>query len=400
MQKTKWILAFVVVGLVISPPCYAHWTITYGGSDSDRAHSIQQTSDGEISETSAVMGDSSVGRALSSGVSADTALFAQGTVADTSSFSVYAPPTYDATGNWTYSTTNNWAVGCLPAKDRRGIMTITQTGEEVRAVAGPLKWKGTVSGPDYTISTKYPEEGGITELTANFTLSSSTFGSGAATWYWTDGIYSCHGGSDFTMVKALTLEVPNGGELVPSGSTYIIQWYAPPELATFKLKYSMNNGTTWKPIDSGITDTSYDWTVPIPPKDKKKCLVKVIGYDGWGEKVGVDKSDAPFTIAVVEVTSPNGGEVLISGDPHTITWTTNETKEPVTKVVLKYTKNGGKRWKKIETLTENTGTYDWTVPDVPKTKIKCKVKVVLKDARGNTVGSDTSDSYFTIEPAP
>jgi hypothetical protein len=194
------------------------------------------------------------------------------------------------------------------------------------------------------------------------------------------------------------LIAPNGGEALSSGSNYTIEWDAPLEMVSFKLKCSLNNGGTWKPIEGGITDTSYDWRVPTPPEDKPKCLVKVIGYDGWGEKVGVDKSDAPFTIAVVEVTSPNGGEVLISGDPHTITWTTNETKEPVTKVVLKYTKNGGKRWKKIETLTENTGSYDWTVPDVPKTKSKCLVKVVLKDAKGNTVGSDTSDGYFTIQP--
>jgi hypothetical protein len=40
------------------------------------------------------------------------------------------------------------------------------------------------------------------------------------------------------------------------------------------------------------------------------------------------------------------------------------------------------------------------VPDVPKTKGKCIVKVVLKDASGQSVGSDTSDSFFTIEPIP
>lgn len=201
----------------------------------------------------------------------------------------------------------------------------------------------------------------------------------------------------FTVVP-VTLTTPNGGEVIPSGSKYTIQWVPPLGMVSFKLKYSMDNGTTWKPIESGIVDTSYDWPVPTPKKNKKKCLVKVIGYDGSDEKIGADKSDAPFTIAVVEVTSPNGGEVLISGDPHTITWTTNETKEPVTKVVLKYTKNGGKKWKKIDTLTENLGFYDWTVPDVPKTKNKCKVKVELKALSGKTVGSDTSDGYFTIQP--
>jgi hypothetical protein len=197
------------------------------------------------------------------------------------------------------------------------------------------------------------------------------------------------------------ITAPTGGETIPSGTSYTICWVAPPEAVSFKLKYSKNNGRTWKPIASEIADTSYEWTVPIPPENKKRCLVKVIGYDGSDQKVGADKSDSTFTIEVVKVTWPNGGETLTSGDIPTITWTTHETKKDVARVILKYTENGGRTWNKIATLDGNTGSYDeWTVPDVPKTKNKCKVKVVLKDAKGNKVGSDTSDGYFTIEPTP
>ena len=203
------------------------------------------------------------------------------------------------------------------------------------------------------------------------------------------------------VIDEIVLLTPNGGEVIPSGSTYTVQWYTPSDPVSFKLKYSMDNGNTWKTIGSGITDTSYDWTVPTPPKNKTRCLVKVVAYDASEVKVGADKSNSKFTIEVVKLTSPNGGEVLTSGDQHTITWTTHETKSPVAKVILKYTKNGGNTWNKIVTLDGNPGIYDdWTVPNVPKAKIKCKVKVVLKDARGNKVGSDTSDSSFTIEPAP
>jgi hypothetical protein len=129
----------------------------------------------------------------------------------------------------------------------------------------------------------------------------------------------------------------------------------------------------------------YDWTVPTPIKNKMKCLVKVIRYDDSDKKVGADKSDSTFTIDVVKVTSPDGGETLTGGGLHTITWQTNVTKKPVEKVVLSYTKNGGRKWKKIETIVgSNPGTYAWTVPVVTKIKSKCKVKVVLKDAKGNT----------------
>jgi hypothetical protein len=310
--------------------------------------------------------------------------------------------TYDATGIWSYSTTNNWVnpgtAGCTAQADETRTVTVTQTGNTVELVADGITFTGSVGGAYYTLSASYPEDGGTTTMHFTFTLSSSTSGSGTVTWSWTDGTRSCNGGSDLTITKPLALEAPNGGEVIPSGSNYTIEWEAPLEMAIFKLKCSMDNGKQWIPIDSGITDTSYDWTVPTPPKNKTKCLVKVIGYNASGKKVGADSSDAPFTIEVLTVTAPSGGETCTSGDPYTVTWTTNGTKKPVEKVVLKYTQNGGKKWKKIDRLAEDTGTYEWTVPGVPKAKGKCLVKVVLKDANGKTVGSDTSDGYFTIEP--
>jgi len=206
------------------------------------------------------------------------------------------------------------------------------------------------------------------------------------------------GADEYVLYSAIILTAPNGGEAIPSGSTYSIRWGAPPDAVSFKLKYSLDNGKSWKLIDSEIADTSYDWTVPTPKNNKKKCLVKLIGYDDSDAKVGADKSDAPFTIAVVEVTSPSEGDSLISGIPYTIEWDTHGTKRSVEKVKLLYTKNGGEKWIPIHTFTgENPGFYEWIAPDVPKTKSKCKVKVVLKDANGNTVGSDTSDAYFTID---
>jgi hypothetical protein len=202
------------------------------------------------------------------------------------------------------------------------------------------------------------------------------------------------------LVLPIILTSPNGGEVIPSGSLYPIQWVAPTAAVTFKLKYSLNNGKTWKLIEGGITDMSYDWTVPTPKKNKTKCLVKVIGYDVSGNQVGTDESDGMFTVEVLTLTSPNGGETLTSGNPHTITWTTNGTKKPVAKVILKCTTNGGRTWKKIHTELGDPGSYGWTVSDVTTTKDQCRMKLILKDARGRTVASDVSDVYFTIGPSP
>jgi hypothetical protein len=215
--------------------------------------------------------------------------------------------------------------------------------------------------------------------------------------------YDGHDYEIFLASPRITLLLPNGGEIIPSGSTYTIQWGAPSQATKFKLKYSVDNGTTWQLITPDfVTGTRHDWKVPTPTNNKKKCLVKVIGFDSKGKKVGADKSDTAFTIEVVKLTSPDGGEILTSGEQFQyITWATYGTKNPpVASVVLFYTLNGGTTWKRIDTLPDNPGSYEWTVPPLGVTKNYCKVKVVLKDVSGISVGKDVSDSSFTIQPAP
>jgi uncharacterized coiled-coil protein SlyX len=96
--------------------------------------------------------------------------------------------------------------------------------------------------------------------------------------------------------NGLTLISPNGGETISSGSNWTIQWEAPVGAVSFKLTYSVNSGSTWKFIDSGITGSSYKWTVPVPGKTKEKCLVKVTGFNAQAEKTETDESDSHFTI--------------------------------------------------------------------------------------------------------
>jgi cysteine-rich repeat protein len=196
-------------------------------------------------------------------------------------------------------------------------------------------------------------------------------------------------------LESCTLLSPNGGETIPSGSIYTIRWTAPPGAVKFTLKYSINNGSTWKLIASNRTGTSYDWHVPTLSNNKTNCLVKVIGFNSSGAKVGEDISDSTFTIEVIKVTSPDGGEILTSGGTHTITWLTNGTIRPVANTKLFRSINGGTSWTAIKTVSGNPGSYIWTVPNVSSSN--CKVKVVLKDSGGVTVGSDMSDGVFTIQ---
>jgi hypothetical protein len=205
--------------------------------------------------------------------------------------------------------------------------------------------------------------------------------------------------ANFTAIDYWSLISPATGAKVPSGQQALVQWTAPSAATKFKLLYSLNNGATWTIIGKNIAARTQPWSVPASVKDKKKCLLKVVGFNDAGVKVGKFISGL-FTIeGSVKVITPNGGNDLISDSLYSIDWQTGSSiSGSVAKAVLHYSLNGGATWKKIVALQGNPGTYDWTVPGVPAAKNQCLVKVTLKDAAGTTLGQDISDLYFTISP--
>ena len=191
---------------------------------------------------------------------------------------------------------------------------------------------------------------------------------------------------------------PNGGETIPVGSSYTIAWGAPTQASKFKLHYSINNGATWKLIAGDVIGTSYSWKVPLLKNTQIRCRVRVIGYDSKGVKVGEDRSDSTFTIQGVRVTSPREGLALTSGTTGTITWETIGTVGAVQDTQIYCSKNGGTSWRLITTVPGNLGSYGWSVPAA--STATCKVKVVLRDSKRNTLTTGISDGYFTIQTPP
>jgi C1A family cysteine protease len=224
-------------------------------------------------------------------------------------------------------------------------------------------------------------------------------------WGWCNGNppYPCGAGSIYypsdVLPVAVTLTSPNGGDYLESGGTFDITWNPPYNAGDYDLYYSLNGGDTWNLIEQYVTGTNYLWNVPILPNNKSKCLIGIADFysNKW---MSEDISNARFSIEVVELTSPNGGESVPSRGSWEITWTTNVTKNPVGSVKLYYTMDNGLTWKPIITLADDPGSYLWPVPPVGGDKTKCKVKMVLKDAMGNMVGNDTSNDTFTITHGP
>ncbi len=195
----------------------------------------------------------------------------------------------------------------------------------------------------------------------------------------------------------LALLSPNGGDSIPSGGSHTIQWSVPQGAVSFDLEYSVNAGNTWRPLAGGLTGSSYDWAVPVVAGNKRKALVRVTAYDGNGSPARSDTSDAWFRIEVVSLRSPDGGESYNRGDPVTIYWDTNETKTPITKVVLKYHQVGGTGWNLITVINgSNPGSYIWTIP-AGFTPGDYRLKINLWDGNKNRRGADKSDGAFQVQ---
>jgi hypothetical protein len=101
----------------------------------------------------------------------------------------------------------------------------------------------------------------------------------------------------FTKFGKIKVLAPKAGDVILAGSTTTIWWGAPAKAAKFRLRYSLNGGTTWTTIASNVIGNTYLWSVPVPPATMTRCRVKVIGFNAKGVRVGAANSGR-FTISV------------------------------------------------------------------------------------------------------
>jgi hypothetical protein len=87
--------------------------------------------------------------------------------------------------------------------------------------------------------------------------------------------------------------------------------------------------------------------------------------------------------------SPNGDDKVLVGNTYPIQWTSG-TAMGISDVRLEYSIDNGQNWIEIA-IVENSGIYDWQVPDVESDQ--CLVRV--EDTQGSYT-TDTSDATFMI----
>lgn len=201
----------------------------------------------------------------------------------------------------------------------------------------------------------------------------------------------------FTINAAVRVTAPNGGESwqVGNPATQQITWVASGTSSFVTIEYSIDAGNSWTVISNSVSATSgsFNWTIPNTPSSQ--CLVRVRDNN---TPCMADISDNLFTIVAptpqITVTSPNTAVTWYVGFSNTIQWTSQYVTNPF--VAIDYSTDGGVTWTVITTSTNNSGSFNWTVPNTPSSQARVRVK----DAANPTI-FDISNVNFTIAvPVP
>ncbi|NLH17941.1 MAG: hypothetical protein GX455_15295 [Phycisphaerae bacterium] len=142
--------------------------------------------------------------------------------------------------------------------------------------------------------------------------------------------------------------------------------------------------------------TSFQYTCLVGTK----YYFRLCAYNANGESAYTDTVEITpmMELKTIGITSPNGGETLVSGQIHTIRWTNYNN--PAAQVTIHLSTDGGSSWRQppIVTNLSNAGTnksFDWVVPNIHSSR--CVLRVA--DASDGWP-YDLSDAFFTITPMP
>ena len=202
---------------------------------------------------------------------------------------------------------------------------------------------------------------------------------------------------------------PDGGERFGTGTGQYIEWeYS--DLATIKLEYSSDNGTSWNVIGTAPAANKYaNWVVPNTVSTQ--LLIRATDVDNT---IYTDQSNSTFSSfgiptadpnkfkggegdgysmyafkdVLVKLFRPNGGEIWGNGTTQQIKWQTLNSSDSLK---LEYSTDNETTWNTIATNIPNTpALYNWTIAS-PVSAI-CKVRAT--GMKGEIV--DKSDNFFTI----
>jgi hypothetical protein len=201
---------------------------------------------------------------------------------------------------------------------------------------------------------------------------------------------------------------PNGGESFGTGTGQYIEWDFN-SVATVKLEYSINNGSTWTTIGTAPAVNKYANWIP-PATITSACLIRISDNALPSVSDVSNEAFALFNLPTLDVnkykgglndgysmnsnildsirvTSPNGGELWTAASTRNITWTYNE----VDNVAIEFTLDDGLTWSTLAaSVPASQLSYSWTIPTTPSYTCRIRVRDIARPIQ------DVSDAVFII----
>jgi hypothetical protein len=195
--------------------------------------------------------------------------------------------------------------------------------------------------------------------------------------------------------QSLDLQVGTA-EIFESGETVLIQWPTVENAASYVLKYTLDNGSTWGAMGTSPI-AELQWTVPLVETTKKDCLIKVTAKDDGGDKLGAEKTAVTFTVKPPQpmtlLTDLNAS--YDSGDSLIVDWFA-----PMAAATMKVqvTTDGGSSWATLDTVSATDNPLTLALPFVAKDSSSCQLKLTAKAGDGTTLSTAKSVPFTLIAP--
>ncbi|MCB9357756.1 MAG: T9SS type A sorting domain-containing protein [Calditrichaeota bacterium] len=193
--------------------------------------------------------------------------------------------------------------------------------------------------------------------------------------------------ANFTIIEpSLTLNAPNGGETWNIGTTQVIRWTR--DNASGGVRVMLNSdypSGSWTQLASSVTVDTFAWAVSGAVTNAARIRVYLVSNPTLA-----DTSAANFTISnpALTITSPNGGESLLLGAPHTVRWTRANASGNITIQFMRNYPTGS--WEQI-TNSVATDSFSWTPSGAANSNVRLRIFLTSQPSVG-----DTSNANFAL----
>ena len=194
--------------------------------------------------------------------------------------------------------------------------------------------------------------------------------------------------TSFSFSQSITNITPSSGR-VDSCSSQTISWDSSDTSEFYNIFYSVNNGANWISVASSYNTITNDFNWDVPNVSSVNCLIKVT--DSNQETIQGLSNEVFIIDGSLILLYPSGNENFIAGNEVNIIYDFNNTQ--VLNIKIEYSVDDGFTWIPETNNTTATGSYAWTVPNLPNI---LNTKIRLTDTQDSQCKVFESELPFSI----